>query len=398
MIRVGFIIGDASWSGGINYIRNLICALDTVCDSIIEPVLITTLPNGCTNLLPHRLQQCEVIHYSPPATRLTSIANNKFRQYFGVDIHLESFLKRNRVALVSHATGLMGISLPTICWIPDFQHLRRPDFFDANEVAARVKSQHKLCAKAAGIIVSSQDALNDLASFYPQAANRAMVLRFVAPAPETRHLSKREGLATRYNIALPFFHIPNQFWKHKNHTLVLDALSILKTQKFKTQVVCTGDTVDPRHPKHFQELMGKANALGVSDCFTVLGNVPYEDVMSLMLNSAAVINPSFFEGWSSTVEEGKSMGKRVILSNIPVHMEQAPPRSLFVSPTDPTELAAAMLDVLELFDERDEAVAAHKAQETFLQRQREFGQTYHQYILHIVSQLRVPQSLHCTKQ
>ena len=36
----------------------------------------------------------------------------------------------------------------------------------------------------------------------------------------------------------------------------------------------------------------------------------------------AVINPSTFEGWSSTVEEAKVLCKRVILSNIPPHKEQ----------------------------------------------------------------------------
>ena len=43
-----------------------------------------------------------------------------------------------------------------------------------------------------------------------------------------------------------------------------------------------------------------------------------------MFHSVAVINPSEFEGRSSTVEQAKSLGKQVILSNIKIHKEQKP--------------------------------------------------------------------------
>ena len=53
-----------------------------------------------------------------------------------------------------------------------------------------------------------------------------------------------------------------------------------------------------------------------------LGEIPYSHVLELIKSSIAVINPSFFEGWSSTVEECKSINKTIILSNIDVHLEQ----------------------------------------------------------------------------
>ena len=50
--------------------------------------------------------------------------------------------------------------------------------------------------------------------------------------------------------------------------------------------------------------------------------MPYIDLMSLMFYSIAVINPSFSEGWSNTVEQAKAMRKKTIISNITVHREQ----------------------------------------------------------------------------
>lgn len=57
------------------------------------------------------------------------------------------------------------------------------------------------------------------------------------------------------------------------------------------------------------------------------GGVAYADVYALMRFSVRVINPSLFEGWSSAVEECKSVGKRLVLSGIPVHREQAAERA-----------------------------------------------------------------------
>ena len=42
-----------------------------------------------------------------------------------------------------------------------------------------------------------------------------------------------------------------------------------------------------------------------------------------------MINPSLFEGWSSTVEECKSVGKNMILSDLNVHKEQYPTQTFF---------------------------------------------------------------------
>ena len=62
----------------------------------------------------------------------------------------------------------------------------------------------------------------------------------------------------------------------------------------------------------------------------LLGLVDYEDVFALIKFSKAVINPSLFEGWSSTVEECKSVGKNMILSDLGVHKEQYPEATFFI--------------------------------------------------------------------
>ncbi|MER8775718.1 hypothetical protein NKH79_13690 [Mesorhizobium sp. M0977] len=80
----------------------------------------------------------------------------------------------------------------------------------------------------------------------------------------------------------------------------------------------------------------------MSGHFRHLGLVPYEDVFGLNAASDALINPSLFEGWSTTVEEAKALGTRMLLSDISLHREQAP-NATFFPVDDAVALASAMV-------------------------------------------------------
>ena len=61
----------------------------------------------------------------------------------------------------------------------------------------------------------------------------------------------------------------------------------------------------------------------------------------------ALINPSRFEGWSTTVEEAKSFGVPLILSDIDVHHEQAGEAARYFGLDDPATLADALCKALQ---------------------------------------------------
>jgi glycosyltransferase involved in cell wall biosynthesis len=147
----------------------------------------------------------------------------------------------------------------------------------------------------------------------------------------------KTDILEKLSVRQPFFYLPNQFWKHKNHRIVFEALSILKRTGKNPCVVCSGRLSDYRNQGHIDQLKDfiRSNELNVK----LLGLIPFEAVAVLMRNSLAVINPSLFEGWSTTVEECKSLGKRLILSDIPVHREQDPLNCIYFDPKDPHELA-----------------------------------------------------------
>ena len=107
-----------------------------------------------------------------------------------------------------------------------------------------------------------------------------------------------------YNFTESYFLLPNQFSIHKNHRVVVRALQMLN-QAGRIQVLATGSTNDHRHPTYFSSLMEYAKECGVLDNFRVLGPVPFDHLIGLMRHAIAFINPSKFEGLSTTVEEAK---------------------------------------------------------------------------------------------
>ena len=57
-------------------------------------------------------------------------------------------------------------------------------------------------------------------------------------------------------------------------------------------------------------------------------------LFQIMRRSLAVLQPSLFEGWSTTLEEARSIGKRTIVSDIAVHREQDLHTAMYFRPRD----------------------------------------------------------------
>jgi glycosyltransferase involved in cell wall biosynthesis len=156
---------------------------------------------------------------------------------------------------------------------------------------------------------------------------------------------------------------------------------LLRQQGRAVDVVATGNASDPRQPDHFSSLMATARRLGVDGLFRPLGVVPYQDLMSLMRNAVAVINPSKFEGWSTTVEEAKSMGKAIVLSDIAVHREQAPDRAVYFPADDAGLLAERISGTLDRWDADVDAQFVERAAASLRGRREAFARRYEDIVL-----------------
>jgi len=389
--RIAFIMqGNAgTWLGGVNYIRNLFIAIHSNQDRYIEPVLFVSPELDQTSLSGFS-SSTEVVRTSLASSKhYLRLIGRLFYSLSKRDPVLEILLKKHRIDALSHSYELgMNSDIVSIGWIPDFQHIHLPQFFKRKALQRRDRRFRQMIGGCQRIILSSYDAKKDFEIFAPGAINKSRVLQFVSCSNMYLSSTDYERLCIKYNIESDYFLLPNQFWAHKNHAVVIEALSILKKRGTNIVVLATGDNSDYRNPTHFSKLISRAKYLGVEKNFRVMGVVPSEDLQSLMLNAVAVINPSYFEGWSTTVEEAKSLGLSILLSNIPVHIEQAPPFGRYFKVDSPEDLADKIYSAMNDYDPLLASQLREAATKSLPGRIRRFGKAYEEIVLDAISQQR----------
>ena len=77
----------------------------------------------------------------------------------------------------------------------------------------------RMAACKVKVILSSETAKHDFIKYYPQYKEKACVLRF-APALDFDQLNQTNE-TEKYGIEGRFFFLPNKYWKHRNHKVVL---------------------------------------------------------------------------------------------------------------------------------------------------------------------------------
>ena len=75
----------------------------------------------------------------------------------------------------------------------------------------------------------------------------------------------------------------------------------------------------------------------LNDAVSLLGLVPRQEQLSMMKYAQAVIQPSLFEGWSTVIEDAKSLQVPVIASDLPIHREQLGDKGRYFNPEDAKE-------------------------------------------------------------
>jgi glycosyltransferase involved in cell wall biosynthesis len=377
--RVAFtLFGGDNWLGGLRYLQNLLAAVHALPEKPVESLLFCAPGASAEHLA------ALAPYLSAPPVAVPGWARSRLDRgkrllgtlSCGRDAGaLRAFTHHEVQVVFQHATWLgWRFPLPTLSWIADLQHRGLPDLFTRRERAWRDLTCALATKYSAAVMVSSQHARRDLESHFPHARGRTRVVPFCVSIPAVdpiAHPSARGGLPERY------FYFPGQLWQHKNHLLMLEALRRLKARLPGLVVVATGSAHDHRDPAYPGRLLSMAAREGISDMFLYLGVVPYDDVIAIARSSIALVNPSLFEGWSTTVEEAKAIGLPMLLSDIEVHREQAGDMARYFDPRSADSLACllelAWGDLAPAVERRD---AEKRSMEAYARQRETFARTF----------------------
>lgn len=345
-LRIGVLdLTNAGWMGGLSYTHMIVQSLSQAARD--EDVELCAFTIG-DNRLPDGVRGVESL---PVKSSGYSLAARAVRRFVPIPDRTNLFwlAKKRGLAVVVPALGLPKFTFGTrsIGWIPDFQHVHLPQFFSAAERAGRDRQFADVAARCNAVILSSQDAYRDFQQFAPHAIAKAKVLPFPSLFAFSPPSGNASAAVAKYNLPEKFALVVNQFWAHKNHAVVVKALSRLRDRGVRIPVVMTGLPNDPRDPHNstLSELMQQIAVADLQGQVLILGRVPYSDLVSLERSTALLIQPSRFEGWNTSVQDLKALGRPMVCSDLAVHREQAPECLGFFGCDDPAALAELLAKV-----------------------------------------------------
>ncbi len=337
-------LGNRGWIGGLYYIKNIMfsCLQNP---EITERFRLTLL-------------------IDPAHADIFSC----FQGNEGVDIRI--YTGQNKIKLALYEMRLVWLGGVKYCyalelnkigrlfkkrgifWIPDFQHKTLPEFFSKEELARKEESDLAMVMSRNTMVLSSFDAAHDLKRFYPAHTCPVEVVHFVSYIePEVRAVTPEleQKVREKFGLNRKYIYIPNQFWQHKNHIVMVRAIELLlgRGRMRDYDFVFTGNLNDYRNPEYIESLKKIMESPSVCDNIKLLGFVERTEQLAIMKNAQFMVQPSLCEGWGTVLEDAKVLDKVVLLSNIPVHQEQQNRKCILFDPHNPEDLAEAIARTAE---------------------------------------------------
>ncbi|MDP4201577.1 MAG: glycosyltransferase family 1 protein [Bacteroidota bacterium] len=311
-----------NWMGGVIYIINLIKSINKLPDAQ-KPIIILFYNDSSKPFI-------NEINY-PYLTMIYRVKVNEYTNYlFSVikgkncfeDGLIDQYQLDGLFPLNDFPCKLGKNNSKVAAWYPDLQHKFYPQYFTKTKRFFREWRLKQIIKNASNIVLSSNDVFCQFNQFYTLKANMNFhILRFTSIV-DNEPTSCIEELKCKYNIDGQYFIVSNQFWPHKNHKIVFEALNLLKKNNVNCKIVFTGNMMDKKNPKYIDGLKQMIVDFELQDLVCFVGLINREEQLCLMKNSLAVIQPSLFEGWSTVIEDAKALKCQIIASNLNVHKEQ----------------------------------------------------------------------------
>ena len=237
---------------------------------------------------------------------------------------------------------------------PEFPEVRNGFEFEAREDFLK-----KALPKATAVIAESEWGRDNLIRRYGLDKERVYCSRMPASI-NILEADTEENFCPFKNANIPhqkpFIFYPAQFWPHKNHRLIIEALDYLK-KKFKISIYAVFCGSDCGNLDLTLKYAAKKN---VSGLVKYLGYIPDNQMHLYYKNSLALVMPSYFGPTNMPPMEAFAIGTPVIVSDLPGFKEQIGNAALQIEPTDFKGLASILKHLHENPTFRDEIVMKGK--------------------------------------
>jgi glycosyltransferase involved in cell wall biosynthesis len=242
--------------------------------------------------------------------------------------------------------------IPSVLNLHDLQHLHFPENFTPSDIEARKRLYGLSAAIADAIVVSSDFVRNDLINQMGIPPGKIFTVPVTWDPMVIEGLGKfsLQDAIAHYKLPPMYAIYPAQFWPHKNHTRLVQALRIVRGRRPSAdlKLLFTGY----RGHSGWPGVRAEIEALGLEEDVICLDHVPVDHLAALYRGAIYCVVPSTFEASSYPVIEAQVLGVPAMCSNVtslPELMRDG--AGLLFNAFDAADIAAKMVHWLD--DEQD---------------------------------------------
>ena len=245
-------------------------------------------------------------------------------------------------------------------------HPEFPEVRESFEFESRESFLTTALPKATAVIAESPFGRENLIRRYRVDPEK---VHFIWKPPSTQILSSAQhesgSFNPRHHAGIPhdanFIFYPSQFWAHKNHRLIIDALFYLKNhhQVEIFALFCGSDC------GNLEAVLNHSKKLGVSHLIKYVGFAPDEHIPVYYQESLALVMPSCFGPTNMPPVEAFALGTPVIAADLPGFKDQIGDAGELVNPYEHKALGNKLLQLLEDHDYRKDLIRKGKQRAAF---------------------------------
>ena len=226
--------------------------------------------------------------------------------------------------------------VPAMVAIHDLMHRYEPQFPEVSRWGRYFIREYRfrnICRQARAVLVDSEVGRKHVMESYALDAGKIFPLPYLPPG-YIHADGVPDGFDSRYSLPSHYLFYPAQFWQHKNHDRLLQAVAMVSKECPDISLVLAGPT---RY--EYQRLAARVEDLGLHGRVFFIGYVPDVDLPELYRRARALIMPTFFGPTNIPPLEAFELGCPVAVSDIYGMREQLGNASLYFDPESVEEIA-----------------------------------------------------------
>jgi len=332
--------------GGFNQALNAILQMQKICDGRFEFEVFSTHAENSDHLQKLGINSV-IFSYSLIDKFLAKIGINSLWRTIQYRIKIiggfEKKLLEHKCDIAYFTTpsgyiaALQKLNYITTIW--DNCHRDTPEFPEVrnfNQFFIRERNNSNYLAAAVAVIVDSESLANSISFRYGIDRTRLIPVPF-APSPflTSNTIKSKQEVMEEHKLDEGYLFYPAQFWAHKNHIRILEALLLLNNNGKRHKVVFAGG--DQGNQTYVEQFVEDNN---LNNQVRFLGFVPAGDMYGLYEGCHAVIMPTYFGPTNLPPLEAWTIKKPLIYSKNCA--EQTKNAAVLVNPDDASDLASAI--------------------------------------------------------